>query len=66
MKDRNPIGIVVFEQRASADCGGKSEARSEGEEVGSELRNRLCEARGGQDHGHCFSREVPSGEDQGW
>ena len=37
--------------------------RSQGEEEGSKLRDRLREAGGGQDYGHCFSREVSSRED---
>jgi len=37
--------------------------RGEGEEEVNKLRDRLREAGGGQDYGHCFSREVSSRED---
>jgi len=47
----------------------KNESRrcscSEGQEESGDFHHWLREASGGQDHGHCVSREVSSREDQG-
>ena len=42
-----------------------SSGGGEGEEEGSNVRGRLREAGGGQDHGHRLTREVPPGAHQG-
>lgn len=49
----------MAENESRNGCG------EQGEEEGSDVRDRLREAGGGQDHGHRLPGEVPPGADQG-